>query len=568
MTDTWLSFTAENKHEIPSDFRDHTHIEYLYINDCGLTQLPEGLAECHALHSVVLSENQLESLPEGVFSNENMPRLERLDLSYNRLRGLPAAIWQLESLVYLDIQGNPLESLGERIHLPNLQTWFVEEIEADMMPDDCYLPSLESLEWRGWLDNTTLPDGFRQSHRLREIRIYESALRQIETLSQLPDLQVIVITNARLCEFPQLPASMEKIDLSQNPIQKIPSHIGKLKALKSLYLNGHRLQEVPAEFGELVALEALELMGEPIQRFPVCFSQQTRLHYLRLRLAPHAVLGASFTQLPALKNLKIEGGTLATTAVWYLPSLETMHWEHCRLDHRVFATKEAFPRLNKLIIEHWQVVDGVVDFSALSALKTLHLSHTTLQIGNLPEGLESFTYWYSRTFMQKWLKLPNNIYTLSSLKKIVLHKNALPPEEEERLQRHCAQKGIALEWYSAAKITIYDVLLWLIPAKQNELLQQLTTELPGSFSSIHSMIETTDEGRWDFEDYSVAWKKESFNKHLVILALGLKSDALTPKIKLFLDDIMEKEMVMGVRKPAYNLIDWTGDVQAQLKALS
>ena len=63
---------------------------------------------CSGLTKVLLSKNQLSSLPEFLF---DLPNLHHLDLSYNRFRTLPFAIWNSPKLYHFNCSHNQLEAI-------------------------------------------------------------------------------------------------------------------------------------------------------------------------------------------------------------------------------------------------------------------------------------------------------------------------------------------------------------------------------------------------------------------------------------------------------------------------
>ena len=68
--------------------------------------MPEDISGLKQLHTLSLSNNQLESLPEDI---GELTQLEELDLSDNKLTSLPASIENLkDSLTSLNLTKNPI----------------------------------------------------------------------------------------------------------------------------------------------------------------------------------------------------------------------------------------------------------------------------------------------------------------------------------------------------------------------------------------------------------------------------------------------------------------------------
>ena len=64
----------------------------------------------------------------------------------------------------------------------------------------------------------------------------------------------------------------------------VPAEIGRLGALKGLYLRGNQLTSLPAEIGQLTALEWLNLRGNKLTSVPAEIGQLTSLEVLNLRV--------------------------------------------------------------------------------------------------------------------------------------------------------------------------------------------------------------------------------------------------------------------------------------------
>jgi hypothetical protein len=121
-------------------------------------------------------------------------RVVKLSLPYMGLGGaVPAEIWQLTSLRWLDLRGNQLTSLPAEIGL------------------------LTSLDLLFLYDNQ---------------------------LTSLP------------AEIGQL-ASLEQLWISANQLTSLPAEIGQLTSLTVLDLSGNRLTSLPAEIGQLASLNEL-----------------------------------------------------------------------------------------------------------------------------------------------------------------------------------------------------------------------------------------------------------------------------------------------------------------------
>ena len=62
--------------------------------------------------------------------------------------------------------------------------------------------------------------------------------------------------------------NLEKLDLSHNTIEIIPSEIGDLIKLKELIIRGTVIKKLPKEIGKLKGLLFLNISGNPIEDIP------------------------------------------------------------------------------------------------------------------------------------------------------------------------------------------------------------------------------------------------------------------------------------------------------------
>jgi len=91
----------ENLTEIPLSRRWATDLELVYMCDCDIEEIPEGMSpKCSKLFALILNELSISHIPECFFKYMN--NLSILDLSYNdELESLPDSVSELRSLISL-----------------------------------------------------------------------------------------------------------------------------------------------------------------------------------------------------------------------------------------------------------------------------------------------------------------------------------------------------------------------------------------------------------------------------------------------------------------------------------
>jgi len=131
---------------------------------------------------------------------------------------------------------------------------------------------------------TALPASLALCTKLRRINIYNNRFTQLPpVLLELPHLAELVLGKNQLTALDGIGAlgDLEELDVSSNPIARLPDDFCALKKLRSLNLAGTKLAELPDQFCDLEQLEFLALQGTAITRMP---TEIAKLHKLK-RLA-------------------------------------------------------------------------------------------------------------------------------------------------------------------------------------------------------------------------------------------------------------------------------------------
>lgn len=140
-----------------------------------------------ALHSLDLSENQLEEIDSTFFSA--LPALRALDLKLNGLTRIDPRIWsQMPRLELLDLSRNSLDVLDERIcqQLPNLERMNVSSNQLSRIGLRAFrCPNLRTLD----VSHNTLTDfsddAFDQRNSIQFLDLSHNILDSIPNLRHL-----------------------------------------------------------------------------------------------------------------------------------------------------------------------------------------------------------------------------------------------------------------------------------------------------------------------------------------------------------------------------------------------
>ena len=129
------------------------------------------------LQSLSLNNNDLASLPEGVFAE--LENLQKLNLGSNALVSWPEGVFEgLENLQGLHFGGNGLTSLPEGVfeRLGNLQSLSLNNNDLASLPEAIF-EGLENLQWLDFRSNelVSLPDGvFAGRANLRDLYLNDN----------------------------------------------------------------------------------------------------------------------------------------------------------------------------------------------------------------------------------------------------------------------------------------------------------------------------------------------------------------------------------------------------------
>ncbi|KAM1413476.1 hypothetical protein ACFXTO_026068 [Malus domestica] len=319
-----LSLDCCNISEIPSALTMLSSLEYLDLDGNLITSLPESMNNLVKLQTLKVSGcRNLTILPE-------LPRsLTCLTLACCNISEIPSALTMLSSLEYLDLDGNPITSLPESMNnLVKLQTLKVSGCRnLTILPElPCSLTSLtlaccniseipsaltmlSSLEKLDLSCNpiTSLPESMNNLVKLQTLKV--SGCRNLTILPELPhSLTSLTLACCNISEIPSaltMLSSLEKLDLSYNPITSLPESMNNLVKLQTLKVSGCRNLTILPELPR--SLTGLTLACCNISEIPSALTMQSSLEYLDLDGNPITSLPESMNNLVKLQTLKVSG---------------------------------------------------------------------------------------------------------------------------------------------------------------------------------------------------------------------------------------------------------------------
>lgn len=334
----WLDLSYCQLLEVPKEIGRLVNVKYLNLEGNGLTSLPDDFGKLTSLRKLNLSGNytytevvagvptililnldqvyrvlarcgNLESLdlsacliPDVKPSITSLPKLRKLDLSRNRLTYLPSNFGMLSALEELDLS-NPV--MGPRTNsmraLPasfgNLENLRVLKMGSNdftslQLPATHKLQKLQHLDM-SWNRLQQFPEVLRTMTALEHLDLSINLVTELpDWVGELSSLRVFKMDGDfflgpgyKLKVWPeslgQL-ANLEILSLNDQVVERIPSSVGRMKALRELHIRNNLLQEMPVEIGELENLEMMDLKANEIERLPATIGKLKELRYLNL----------------------------------------------------------------------------------------------------------------------------------------------------------------------------------------------------------------------------------------------------------------------------------------------
>lgn len=354
-----VDYAEDPASEIPSDLsaalKNPAGVTRLNLSYQGLTELPAAIARLTDLEDLRLNGNALVALPPEIGA---LTALKRLEVAANELTELPPEIGSLTALERLDLVRNRIRTLPATVgRLTKLK-------HLNLM----YNPF------------ETLPPEIGKCVDLRALRFCGHRMKELPPeIGNLTELQVLFAPGS--------------LDENGEPVglEALPDEICKLKKLLSLVLVYNRLAALPENIGDLTALAECHLGWNRLTAVPDSFTGLVRL-------------GTRYTA----ESVHLEHNRL-TRLPEAIGDLRCM-WMHLN-DNQLTELPDSITRVP--FIGLW------VQNNRLTRLpETGWTAHATLRInasGNLITSI------------------PDELLTLSGSSWLRLKDNPIPPQERERV---------------------------------------------------------------------------------------------------------------------------------------
>ncbi|KAH3770493.1 hypothetical protein DPMN_171780 [Dreissena polymorpha] len=276
------------------DVRSLRNLEYL---NCERNKIQSLQMSGSAIKTVLAMKNELTS-----FTVSPKPEwLGSLDLSHNRLEGLPVWISDCFFLVHLNASHNQIKSIPERLF--------------------CDTPKLKVLQM-SHNSLRELPSEIGNSV-LEEISLEHNQIWQLpqEFFVSLPKLRYICLTNNALEMVPKPNATgyqnkLQELYLSANRLDNnVIAIIAMFQKLKILHLAYNQITEIhDRDLRKLESLQELNISGNFLRHLPKCLGRHGKLQALRSNANLIKEL-PDFRYSPNLKVLEVGSNRLMDVSV-------------------------------------------------------------------------------------------------------------------------------------------------------------------------------------------------------------------------------------------------------------
>ena len=217
----------------------------------------------------------------------------------------------------------------------------------------------------------------------------------------------------------------------------IPQEIGEMKALKTLNINGDCVMNMPESIENVTSLESLQIAyyDAPSCPMPIWITRMRQLKQLILFLCYFTKIDASINNLVNLRELHIVGALSAASDFPSLSGLQNLE--------RLIISGEGYPSLPKPPYKLFpKVLDGISELRNLKYLslegwrsrKKADYMIVTEQGRSIPDVFDKYQNLEDlNLFGMKIDFLPQSLYQLSKLKRMIIGDNNLSTECLQRL---------------------------------------------------------------------------------------------------------------------------------------
>ncbi|CAI5521198.1 unnamed protein product [Closterium sp. Naga37s-1] len=310
-----LYFRYSRQEQLPSSFTQLTSLTRLELDQCGIAELPEGMAEMTHLQELYIQDchflKELSGVVTALISLEVL-RIEEC----NNLSSIPRRLDSLIKLTQLGVRGCYwLNEAPQALPLSLQALSFVTNEHAASLPDISTLTGLREL-CLGIVDATCVEaiSAHLCGVKHLELELEEDAEDALSLLARLPLLRTLTLKGVRsvnnlvgnndsaLLELRQL-----NIRTWSERFTELPAAITTLHHLTSIQILAPMLSSLPDGLGALSRLRKLDLSHcSSLTQLPASLTHLSCLHELNVSNTSIRLLPAGFANLSRLKKLDLD----------------------------------------------------------------------------------------------------------------------------------------------------------------------------------------------------------------------------------------------------------------------
>lgn len=248
--------------KVPSSISKLVNLTILNLQCNGLDKLPSGFAQLKNLQLLDISSNRFVHYPEVINFCTN---LLQVDLSYNKIHRLPKSCRQLVKLAKMNLSHNKLTYIGDLSEMKNLRTLNLRFNRISTINTNA--PNLQNL----FLTDNRISNFDENLPKLRALEIQENPITSISFKEYPMNMTSLSLNKAKLASIPgeifNKLLRLEKLELNENNLTRLPSEISLLTKLVYLSAARNKLEGIPEEFSKLKSLKSLDIHSNNIRDF-------------------------------------------------------------------------------------------------------------------------------------------------------------------------------------------------------------------------------------------------------------------------------------------------------------
>ncbi len=213
------------------------------------------------------------------------PKLKGLCLTFKNLRYVPAHVWEMKEIQWLELCNNYLDTISPDIaKLCNLSAVDISRNPFKKFPDAvCLLHALKEL-CACACNLTALPSSFVSIIQLDHLRLDANEFEVFpEVICECKNLRYLSMANNKLAELPRSFAKLQNLFvlyLGDNKFKTFPKVVCEIEGLCRLALCDNQLTELPLAMTKLLNLTVLSLGGNDLPSIPLLLGDLPRLGYI------------------------------------------------------------------------------------------------------------------------------------------------------------------------------------------------------------------------------------------------------------------------------------------------